>query len=330
MAFQFTPSLLKKAERWVIVLVALTVFITLAVTLTASQKSLADHVYLMPWSGLAVLFIVVVVESFIRSWRYNITAKVLGLKVPYWKMTFYYTVGYGLLPTPGKVGTLIRLWLLNKYHGYTYQRTAPLIVMDLLSDSIGLMSLAALSLAIVDDPRLKAIGWLIGVGLAVGVTMSLITPHLITGFLKKIHRLLGKPKPQLFERVLEILHTAKDVLGWKTIAITSSLSFVGWGMVGIAIALMVSQMGYPITAAVGNLAISLSTMGGFLTMAPAGVGGAELGMAGIFGLYGVPLAEAVLATALIRILVLWMLVALGLALMPFALRGIPKTTPTPR
>ena len=40
--------------------------------------------------------------------------------------------------TPGKVGEALRLWLLERCHGYRYERTAPLLIGDRLGDAVAI------------------------------------------------------------------------------------------------------------------------------------------------------------------------------------------------
>lgn len=323
MKFAFNAALLKKAERWVIALIGLTVAATVGISLFASGDSLVQNIARTPWWAVGWLLVATVAESFLRFWRYHVACKALGLKVPFGRLMFYYTVGYGLIPTPGKVGTAIRVWLLKQYHGLPYSRTAPLLVMDLVSDSLAMFALASFSLLVLDDPRLKTLGLILFTALVFCTTAALFAPRYLNVCLKMLYAATGKRKPRLFARLLMLFGTTARVLGAQTLAATTALSAAGWGLVGIAIGHMVTQYGVPLGAAEGTLAITLSTMGGFLTMMPAGVGGAEVAMASLFTLFAVPFGLAVLVTAIVRFVVLWLTVLTGLALLPLALRGAP-------
>lgn len=203
--------------------------------------------------------------------------------------------------------------------------------MDLVSDTIAMCSLAALCLLVLDDPRLKTIGILVGAGLIMGLIATLIAPHLMSRSVKIAYWATGKRKARLFARILTLVRTTAQVLGPRVLINTTALSFVGWGVVGIAIGHLVNEFGIAsFGAASGTLAITLSTMGGFLTMMPAGVGGAEVTMAGLFTLFSVPFGTAVLVTAITRLVVLWATVLAGLALLPIAIRNAPKESPHPR
>ncbi|PZP40483.1 MAG: hypothetical protein DI585_00850 [Pseudomonas fluorescens] len=325
MRLTFSPALIKKAERWIFALIGGTVVVTLGATLLASKESLGDSLYAIPWAAVGWLAFLTVVESTIRFWRYDIAARVLKLNVPFWRLMYYYTVGYALLPTPGKVGTAIRLWLLKQYHGLPYSRTAPLLIMDFVSDSIAMISLASLSLLVLDDPRLKTLGFILGAGLTVAVVATLIAPRYMAASVKMMYAATGKRSPRKFARIQMLVRTTATVLGPRLLLTTIALSFVGWALIGMGIAHLVTQFGIPFfTATEGSLVIALGTMGGFLTMMPAGVGGAEATMGGLFVMFGVPFAQAVLITALVRLLVLWFTVLAGLALLPIALRNAPN------
>ena len=325
MKISFSPTLIKKAERWVIILIGLTVALTVGITVFASGRSLGDDLAQMPFHAIWWLAAATFVESILRFWRYQVASKALGLNVPWYRLMYYYTVGYGLIPTPGKVGTAIRIWLLKQYHKIPYRRSAPLMVMDLVSDTIAMCSLAALCLLVLDDPRLKTVGILVGAALIMGLVSTLIAPHLMARCVKAAYWFTGKRKARLFARILGLVRTTATVLGPRTLLMTTGLSFLGWGIVGIAIGHLVTEFNIPnFTAAEGTLAITLSTMGGFLTMMPAGVGGAEVTMAGLYTLFGVPFGLAVLITAITRLIVLWSTVLVGLLLLPIAIRNAPK------
>lgn len=323
----FNPAFVKNAEKWVLILIGITVAITVGITLFASGDALHDHITTIPMHAVWWLVIATVAESFLRFWRYHVAMKALGIHtVKWWRLMYYYTVGYALIPTPGKVGTAIRLWLLRQYHGLPYHRTAPLLVMDLLSDTIAMCALASMCLLLLEEsPRLNMLGWLLSAGIVFALFVIVVAPWLLERSVKTAYFFAGRRRPRLFARLQTLMRTMSRVLGAKVLFTTIALSFVGWALIGIAIGYLASEFGTPsFGAAAGTLSITLATMGGFITMMPAGVGGAEVTMAGIFTMFDVPLAKAVLLTAIVRLIVLWSTVLVGLALLPIAIRNAPK------
>jgi len=324
----FSPTLIRKAEHWVIGLIGATVFVTLLVTVLAGRESFLDSISSLTGGALWWLIGLTTAESFIRFYRYDIAARSLGLRVPFWRLMYYYTVGYGLIPTPGKVGVAIRLWLLKQYHGLPYSRTTPLLIMDFITDSLAMASLATFAMLLIHDTRLNTLGWIVGTGLVVGLVGIALAPHYMAGLVKLAYAMGGRRRQRTFARLLTLVRTTSQVLGARLLFITTALSFVSWALIGVSIGIVMQSLGHASFGATeGSLVIALSTMGGFLTMMPAGVGGAEVTMAGLFTMFGVPFAQAVLVTALVRFVVLWVPVLTGLALLPIALRNIPKTPP---
>lgn len=319
---QFNRGVLKRAERWIFALVALTILATFVGVVSTSSKSFTEHWATFPWAAVGWLALATVVESVLRFWRYQTTCKALGLPIPFWRLMYYYTVGYALLPTPGKVGTIIRIWLIKVYHNIGYDRTAPLIVMDLISDAIGMLALGALGLLLLDNVTLKAMGWLILAGLVASLVALSVAPWVLEKVIGVLYRAGGRHRARLFARLRKILHNCAG-LGGRVLFITVAQSFVGWAIVGIAVGHLVTELGVPFGMVEGTIVITVGTMGGFLSMMPAGVGGAEATMGFLLAQFGVPLATIVIAVALIRLFVLWLSVVIGLICLPFALRNAP-------
>lgn len=317
---RFDETLFKRAERWVFGLVGLTILLTLAGVVATSSKSLGQHMAAFPWGAVGWLVVATVAESALRFWRYHTASVALRIPVPFWRLAYYYTVGYALLPTPGKVGTVIRLWLMKVYHQLPYRRTAPLMVMDFVSDAVAMCALGALTLMILDHPLLQTLGWVLLAALGVGVAALIVAPWALEAMIGWLYRAGGKQKPRRFARLRQIVRSSAR-LGGPLLLITTAQSFVGWALVGVAVGYLVSAMGVPLNAVEGTAVIAMGTMGGFLSMMPAGVGGAEASMGFLLAQFGVPLATVLLAVAIIRLVVLWLTVALGLVLLPFALRG---------
>ena len=320
----FDQTLLKRAERWVLVLVGLTVTGMLTGVVLTSSRSLGEHIDNFPWAAVGWLMVATVIESILRFWRYHTACKALNLPIPFWRLMFYYSVGYALLPTPGKVGTLIRLWLIKIHHHLPYRRTAPIFIMDLISDAVAMCALGALGLMILDHPVLQTLGWLVLTGLVLSVASIFVAPWILVAVVEGLYKFGGRKRARMFVKIRRMITDTKQVLGGRVLFITISQSFVGWAIVGFAVGHLLTAMGSPLSVVEGSIVISIGTMGGFFSMMPAGVGGAEATMGFLLGQFGVPLATIILAVALIRLAVLWFCVAIGLALLPFALRGAPK------
>jgi glycosyltransferase 2 family protein len=272
-------------------------------------------------ASVLVLLLATVLENALRLYRYRLFSRALALPVPFRWITLYYLAGMALIPTPGKVGTALRLWLLNTHHGLSYARTAPMLIMDVLTDTLAMGLLVSLGLLFLPHPELMTVGGVFLLSFLVGVFVLLEVPSLGRRSVKLLHRLLGRRWPKLAGTLLKILRIIHTRMGWRVLLPATALSFLSWAAVGLALTWVLHQAGATVPWPAGPVALCASSILGFLSLMPGGMGGAEASLAGLLHLFGTPLGLALVATVLGRIAVLWLPVAVGFAVLPWALRG---------
>lgn len=328
----FNVENLRKYERKVVNTVALVIAVAGLLVFVFGGESFVKHLLRVPPHALMFLALASMVENVLRIYRYRFFSNALSLPVPWPRMVLYYVAGMALLPTPGKVGVLLRLWLLHEHHGIPYRRSTPLLVMDVLTDVLAMMTLIAIgiiSLGHVEGHSMKMI--VLGMGilaaLTAGVVVILSFPKLAERAIKGLYAACGKRAPRLFATLKTVLRLLHGLMGWRVLLICTLFSFVAWASFGFALSYLVISMGHPIDWNLGGFALCAGTILGFLTMAPAGIGGAELGMSQIFHAFGTPFSVAVIATVLGRLAVIWIPVAVGFLVLPWALSSRNDTRP---
>jgi uncharacterized membrane protein YbhN (UPF0104 family) len=154
---------------------------------------------------------------------------------------------------------------------------------------------------------LPAAGWLLGRPGAPLWLASFIGSLLFAGVLALW--LLFRLRQRLWVR-LPWLHGA-----WRCLARAPwtwlGLTVVAWAAQGLAAWLVCRELGIGLDPVLATGFYALAMVGGALSMLPAGLGGTEAILAGLLALAGAPLAAAVAATVLVRLLTLWLAVALG-------------------
>src|SRR5207248_8543473 len=97
------------------------------------------------------------------KWQYFL--KRLELRVPWMKSLLIFLSGLSMAITPGKVGELLKSYLLKSTTGAAISRTSPIIVAERLSDGLAMLMLATTGLI------LYRFGWeVLLVLLVVGLT----------------------------------------------------------------------------------------------------------------------------------------------------------------
>lgn len=251
-----------------------------------------------------------------RGLRWHLFARKLGLPVTLGASFRHYLGGFAMTVTPGRVGELVRMRWLRRETGWSFERTAPLVLVDRAMD-------------------LAAMGLILGVALAFSTTgiaggvpvtiLALIGAFIATRpvILERIatlgHRAIGR-LPRLFAKVRRAARSLKVFSAPGLMGGAVFVGLVGWAAEGYAFHLLLVWMGADIGLAKAVAIFVFATLAGGLTGAPGGVGGAEAAMIALLALEGVGLETSVPATAIIRVTTLWFAIGIGLILFPVAER----------
>jgi len=269
---------------------------------------------------IAVLLGLSLVNYLLRALRWHLFVRRLGLPTALARNILHFIAGFAMSVTPGRVGELVRMRWLRRETGWSFDRTAPLALIDRASDlaAMGVLLAIALSLS--------------ATGIAGGLPVTLLAlvaafvvtrPALLAGLATAGHRTTGLA-PRLFARVRRAARSLARFTNPGTVTAAMGLGLIGWLAEGVAFHLLLVWMGHDIGLATATAIFLFATLAGGLTGAPGGVGGAEAAMVALLSLQGVPLAVSVPATAIIRLTTLWFAIALGLIAFPVAERSSRK------
>lgn len=280
---------------------------------TGWQETLAQIAKLHLWQ-IAALLGLSLVNYLMRGLRWHIFARRLGLGTRLPVNILHFLGGFAMSATPGRVGELVRMRWITRESGRSFERVAPLALVDRASDMAAMGILLGLALAL--SPTGIAFGLPV-VALALTGAVIATRPKLLGAIAAAGYRLTGR-----FPRGFAKIRRAGDTLGefsnpWL-MALAVALGFVGWFAEAWAFHLLLAWMGAEIGVAKAVAIFVFSGLAGGLTGAPGGVGGAEAAMVALLSLEGVGLDASVPATAIIRVTTLWFAIGLGLMVFPLA------------
>ncbi len=224
-------------------------------------------------------------------------------------------VGFALSVTPGHVGEVFKLHLIRERAGTPVVQTAPLLLLDRLTEGGGFAILAAASgLLLSTLPTPTPVPGLTLLGLAL-IFVFALTRRRWAGFLRadaswRQSRLGERLAPHLqnLARGLDVSFTPAQILGGLAL---SAVARFADGLVVLFAAQMVDvQLAIPTAVFV----LAVSGLAGGVSFLPAGTGAVETTMTGLLVLFGTPWTDALAITLLARLGTLWLWVALGLAL----------------
>ena len=272
------------------------------------------------WQYLPVVLLLVSCNYGLRflKWQYYLRLiGVDGLSVRDSALTYF--SGLGMVVTPGKVGEWLKCYLLRELHGTPFSRSAPIILAERLTDSLGLVILGAAGLVVFGDAWPAFFVIVFG-----GALMFLMARHRplarwILGHLDRLPLLsrLSRPAESFYESSYTLL---------SPVALLSMtlLSVVSWGFEVIAFYVVLLGVGAEGGADLllkASFILPAATLASALLLTPGGLGVAEGGITGLSQvLLDLSRGDAAVATLVIRFGTLWFGVIVGLIALVFVSR----------
>jgi len=292
--------------RAVILSVVFSAFGYLAFSLWGGWQEVSNAVAKVGVFGIAIALLMSLVNYGLRFQRWQSYLKALGHPVAWQPSLKIYLAGFALTTTPGKAGEALRGVLLKPW-GVPYPKSFAAFFSERLSDLFAVVLLTLFGLTLYPDARpMIAVGVvLVVVGFAVLSQRKLI--EWLAGQIPESGgRVIGLVR-HLFHVLLEAHRCHRlDMLFGATL-----LSVLAWGAEALAFHWILNWMGADIPLAFAVFVYALSMLAGALSFMPGGLGGAEAVMVALLVWKGMPSADAVAATILIRLATLWFAVGIG-------------------
>lgn len=291
--------------------------VTTAIALYADLPQMLGALARFRWVYLPLILVLTLFNYFCRFFKWQYYLKRLNLQVPWLKSLLIFISGLSMAITPGKVGELLKSYLLKRTTGAPISRTSPIIVAERLSDGIAMLLLAATGLV------LYRFGWeLLALFLLVGLGGILIIQNrrlslAILGFGERLPLVarIAHPLRNFYE-------SAYTLLQWRPLLLAVSIGFISWSGECAALYFVFTGLGIAPTPDLlikSTFILSVSSLIGSASGLPGGLGTADGSMLGLTRLLvstSATLGGA--ATLLIRLCTLWFGLGLGvLALLIF-------------
>lgn len=225
-----------------------------------------------------------------------------------------FLAGFSLTVTPGKVGEVIRSYLLRETHRLEMARTAPIVLADRLTDLISLLLLALVGTGtwLRPDHRVYLYGGAVLCGLIVLFSSWRRLVHGILSLLIRLppHRLWARLVPKL----RDFYDAAYVLLRPGPLLLCTGLSVLAWFCECLAFYEVAGGApdGAGVSLLLGTFIYAVTTVAGALAFLPGGLGVTDGSMALLLRTTaGMSEPSAVAATLIVRAQTLWFAVLLG-------------------
>ncbi len=267
--------------------------------------------YLLAGLGLALS------NYLLRFLRWAFYLKVLKIEAPVDISALVFLSGLAMSVTPGKAGELVKCYLLNSKTQVPVSRSAPVVVMERLTDVISVIILGLTGFVLLPVPVIMV--------LAVALVVSVI--GLMFALSRHALRLTGLP---ILSKWSELLRDSqegfKELAAPRVMVVGVAIGAVAWFAEGLALWVILRGIGSEIDLVRALPIYAAATLVGAVTALPGGLVGTEGSMLAFLQQSGVTRAGASAGTVLIRLVTLWFAVLVGLLAL-LALRRIPAAEP---
>ena len=281
----------------------------------------------------------------LRAVRWQVYNRVLGLGIPAVPSVFAFVAGFAFTATPGKVGEVVKSFLLKRRFGVPVSSTAASLLVERVTDLLAILLLAVIGLALgglgggslalgPDDGSV----WVLVAGLlALALALAfLLHARLRRALLVALGRLPGLAR--LSRALPSLLDASRQLLTPVPLVVGLALAVAAWSCEALALGLVLDTLGAEVARAGAFFAFAAASLLGVLSMLPGGLGGFEATMVILLGRIAVAKPTAVAATLLFRLATLWLVSVLGLlvlvcwmlvygrrrGLQPEAIRGVGR------
>ena len=257
-----------------------------------------------PLSYLLLAFGLAVVNYLLRFLRWAYYLKVLKIHVPWSVSALIFLGGLAMTITPGKVGELIKSYLLRDRSGVAVSTSMPVVLMERMTDlvSIALMGLVGLALL----PPIASVVLMLVLGV-VAVTVYLFTT-------RHSDQLLSLPLIRRWEEQIRNSRQGMRELSRPVpLVVALSLGFLSWVSEGVALWVVLKGLGADASILLSIPIYAGSVLVGAATTLPGGLVGTEGAMVTLLQRFGAERDIAAAGTLLVRVATLWFAVVVGLA-----------------
>jgi len=295
-----------KINRNIFISIALGALVYIGFVIYADFDSLYKALSGMYFWYIPVIFGLSFINYLIRFLKWDYYLKLLKINVSKTDSLGIFFSGLSMSVTPGKMGELLKCYILKKIKGTPISVSTSIIFAERITDFISLIIIAVIGAYIIGYGREISVSFGILFLVLVFIISSRSLSIKIINILERIKFLnkFGKSIHNLYEGIYILIRI-------KPLAIAVFVSLIGWfcECYGFYLTLVAFQTHFKVLSA--SFIYAFSTLLGALMFLPGGLGFTEGSLTGLLMYANIDKGIAVASTFIIRAATLWFAVLLG-------------------
>ena len=208
--------------------------------------------------------------------------------------------------TPGKVGELLKSYLVKEVTGFPISKTAPVIFAERVTDFLSLILIAVIGALVFEY----------GLGISIGAAFFFLLIIFIIGSKKISLAIIGfaekiKPIKKYATHLQHAYESSYQLLRPLPLLKMTLISLLSWGFECLGYHIILLNFGIAFGFFWASFNYALATIVGALSMLPGGLGVTEGSLTFMLMKKGVARDLAVTSTFLVRVVTLWFAVLIG-------------------
>jgi uncharacterized protein (TIRG00374 family) len=218
--------------------------------------------------------------------------------------------GISMTVTPGKMGEVLKAYIIKEKTGHNYSQLVPLLIFERVFDGIAMIIMA---LGGVFFFRQSILFFIFATCMVIGFFVFIGAKDIVIAGINWFEKRFFHVKTLDF--ALEFFTHSTKLLTFQNILVSVLLGVIAWSFEGVALYLLISQV-IPVNTFkdifYALFIFSFSSIAGFLVLIPGGVGVAEGSISSFLVLFfHMSLPQAIFTTLVFRFSTLWFGVFIG-------------------
>lgn len=302
---------IKKQEKKIAFIFLLALGFYSILILLADVKKITNVFATFNWFFIFVLLLLSFLNYLFRFFRWHYFLHQISIKIPVLTSLRIFLSGLAMTITPGKVGEVLKAYLIKKETGNKFAEMVPLLITERLTDGIGMIILSFGGIYLFKQSLLF---FIFAVGIVSSFFLFVKNKKLVLKWIKNFENKFGHIK--ILDFFVIFFENSQKLLKTKPLSYAIILSIIAWTFEGFSLFLLINNFGsfWNWQSLFYSLLIfSFSSIAGFLVLIPGGVGVAEGSITSLLTLFfHINLPTAIFVTLIFRFSTLWFGVSLGL------------------
>ncbi len=313
------------ASRAVLLALALAAAVVAGAGFFADLDKLGAGLAAYPPGRIVAACALVLGNYTLRTLRFRYYLSRLAIHVTALEAALVFVAGFLFTVTPGKMGEVVKGWLIKQRHGHSATAVASSVIAERFTDVAGLLLVAAVG--VWQFGAYRGLFWAV-CALCLGFLAVVAHPRLVPVALERLHH---RRLQRVVVKVAQAHAVLRTLCAPRPLLVGVGLAAAAWFLEAVAFRVLLDGLGAGAGLGPAVVIYTMATLFGAVSMLPGGVGSTEAVMVALLLLpalgLGLDRAGATLATLLIRFCTLWFGVALGGLAWAWLARQRPAVTP---